>query len=80
MKKDVLTFEQFKEFADCQSSLEANWLSRLSQEMLLDEYEYPEFQIHQSRYLFLSLIDAEKYIRDSFIHMDYRYDTYRFLY
>lgn len=76
---DNLTFEQFKALADRQPSLEGNWLYRLTHETLRDEYQYPEFRIHQTRYMFLSLNDAEKYIYENLLTKDELSDTYRFL-
>lgn len=82
MKKifpDNLTFEQFKALANREPSLEDNWLYRLTHETLRDEYQYPEFRIHQTRYMLLSLNDAEKYIYENLLTEDELSDTYRFL-
>lgn len=82
MKRTIpstLTFDQFKALADRQPSLEGNWVYRLTHEMLWDEYEYPEFRIHQNRYMFLTLEDAEKYIYENLLTEKEPDATYRFL-
>lgn len=82
MKKTVpgnLTFKQFKALADRQPSFEGNWVYRLTHSTLWSDYEYPEFRIHNIRYTFLSLQEAEKYMRERLIPENERYDTYRFL-
>lgn len=82
MRRDIpdnLTFEQFKVLADRQPSLEGDWVYRLTHSTLWGDYEYPEFRIHNIRYLFLSLKEAEKYIRERLVPETERYDTYRFL-
>lgn len=76
---DDLTFEQFKALADREPSLEGNWLYRLTHETLWDKYQYPEFRIHQNRYMFLSLVDAKKYIYENLLTEDEQSETYRFL-
>lgn len=74
-----LTFEQFRVLADRQPSLEGNWLYRLTHETLRDNYEYPEFRIHPTRYMFYSFDEAEKYMREKLAFLNERNDTYRFL-
>lgn len=74
-----LTFEQFKALADREPSLKGNWVYRATHETLRDEYVYPEFRIYQTRYIFLSFNDAEKYIREKLVHDNPGYETYRFL-
>lgn len=76
---DNLTFEQFKALADRQPSLEGDWVYRLTHSTLWGDYEYPEFRIHNIRYLFPSLNEAEKYMRERLVPDNERYDTYRFL-
>lgn len=82
MKRTIpnnLTFEQFKALADRQPSLEGNWVYRLTHETLRDGYEYPEFRIHKSCYMFLSLDEVEKYMLEKLACTDERCDTYRFI-
>lgn len=76
---DNLTFEQFKALADRQPSFEGNWVYKLTHSTLWSDYEYPEFRIHNIRYMFLSLQEAEKYMRERLVPETERYDTYRFL-
>ena len=74
-----LTFDQFKALADRQPSLEGNWVYRLTHSTLWDDYEYPEFRIHNISYMFLSFVDAENYMREQLIPKNERDGTYRFL-
>lgn len=83
MKREVpqnLTFEEFKELADRKPSMEGDWLYHLTHETLVDDYSYPEFGIaDHHKYLFRTLEDAEKYMREKLAPENKHYDTYRFL-
>lgn len=84
MKSEVpqnLTFEEFRALANRQPSMDGNWLYRLTHETLNDDYSYPEFGIdsYYRKYMFLSLEDAEKFMREKLAPENKFYDTYRFL-
>lgn len=79
MIPENLTFEQFKALADRQPSMEGNWLYRLTQEMFLNKYTYPEFRLCRAKYLFYSHEEAVRYMREKLVGKDRRHETYRFL-
>lgn len=74
-----LTFEEFKALADRQPSLEGKWIYRLTHEVFLHKYTYPEFRIRRVRYLFYSHEEAVSYMREKLVDQESRRETYRFL-
>lgn len=76
-----LTFEEFKEYADRQPSLDGNWIYRLEHiEMVEDAVMYPEFETCSNEYYFHTFKDAENFIREIISDKTNAYaDTYAFV-
>lgn len=74
-----LTFEQFKALADKQPDLSGAAVYRLEHTLKHGETNYPRFDISKDEYYFLSLSDAEKFMRETLVDGDYADDTYRFV-
>lgn len=73
---DNLTYSQFLDLADRSPSLEGVWIYRLEHTFLSNGVVYPEFDIYTNEYLFLTLEDAERLMRESLVN---REATYRFV-
>lgn len=73
---DNLTYSQFLDLADRTPSLEGLWIYRLEHTFLSNGVVYPEFDIYTNEYLFLTLEDAERLMRESLVN---REATYRFV-
>ena len=73
---DNLTYSQFLDLADRSPSLEGVWIYRLEHTSLSNGVVYPEFDIYTNEYLFLTLEDAERLMRESLVN---REATYRFV-
>ena len=74
-----LTFEQFKALADEQTDLSGDAVFRLEHTLKDGESNYPRFDIWKDEYYFLSLSDAENFMRETLVNGDYADDTYRFV-
>ncbi len=75
-----LTFEEFKEYADRQPSLDGNWIYRMEHIVLNDNTMYPEFKTFTSEYYFHTFEDAENFIREIISDETDAYaDTYAFI-
>lgn len=73
-----LTFEQFKALADKHPDLKGPAVYRL-EHTLKDSYaSYPQFSVSNNEYFFLTLADAEKFMREKLITDEYADSTYRF--
>ena len=71
-----LTYSQFLELAERTPSLEGLWIYRLEHTLLSNGVDYPRFDIYTNEYLFLTLEDAERLMRESLVN---REATYRFV-
>ena len=74
-----MTFEQFKALADKQPDLSGDAVYRLEHTLKDSEATYPHFSISKDEYYFLSLSDAEKFMREKLVNGEYADDTYRFV-
>lgn len=73
-----LTFEQFKALADKQPDLSGPAIYRLEHTLKDSNATYPKFNVSTNEYFFLSLADAEKFMREKLIISGDTDDTYRF--
>lgn len=74
-----LTFEQFKALAEKQPDLSGAAVYRLEHALKDDDATYPQFEISSNEYFFLSLDEAEKFMREKLVSGEYSDSTYRFV-
>lgn len=65
-----LTYSQFLELAERTPSLEGLWIYRLEHTLLSNGVDYPRFDIYTNEYLFLTLEDAERLMRESLVNRE----------
>ncbi len=74
-----LTFEQFKALAEKQPDLSGPAVFRIEHTLKDDDASYPQFGIRSDEYFFLSLAEAEKFMREKLVSGEYSDSTYRFV-